>query len=55
VLAIRDGGDAGRPIPYYGDMAAPAPVVAQSAAPPVSAGMTTSEVRVGVDFALVAK
>lgn len=55
VLAIRDGGDTGRPIPYYGE--ARADVVAQTAAPPppVSAGMTTSEVRVGVDFALVAK
>ncbi|RHW17798.1 DUF541 domain-containing protein [Sphingomonas gilva] len=54
VLAIRDGGDPGRPIPYYGGMAAPE-AVAQAAAPPVSAGTTTSEVRVSVDFALSAK
>jgi uncharacterized protein len=55
VLAIRDGGDSGRPIPYYGEAASPPPVVAQSAAPPVSAGLSTSEVRVSVDFALEAK
>lgn len=54
VLAIRDGGDAGRPIPYYGG--AVAEVRAQNAAPPpVSSGLTTSEVHVGVDFALTAK
>lgn len=55
VLAIRDGGNPGRPIPYAYE--ARADMVAQSAAPapPVSAGMTTSEVQVGVDFALVTK
>jgi uncharacterized protein len=55
VLAIRDGGDPGRPIPYYGDIAAPRAVVAQAAAPPVSAGLSESEVSVSVDFALEAK
>lgn len=54
VLAIRDGGDPGGPIPYYAE--ARADMAAQTAAPPpVSAGLTTSEVRVSVDFALEAK
>jgi len=57
VLAIRDGGDAGGPVPYYaGDAAMGA--VAQTAAPPpppLRPGMTTSEVRVRADFALAAE
>lgn len=54
VLAIRDTGEAGGPIPYRRDMdlmaeqAAPPPV----AAPPVRPGLETSEVRVRADFAL---
>jgi uncharacterized protein YggE len=55
VLAIRDGGEIGPPRPYYGDavaeQAAPPPV-AQTAAPPVPPGLTTSQVTVRVDFAL---
>jgi uncharacterized protein YggE len=51
VLVIRDTGD-GSPPGFYD----PPPVVqteaAQVAAPPVRAGMTTSEVRVRADFAL---
>lgn len=56
VLAIRDGGGGGRPsFPYVGDaamaeQAAPPPVAA--AAPPVQPGVSTSEVRISVDFAL---
>ena len=51
VLTIRDGAVAGAPMPYYGDGAV---VEAQAAAPapPVSAGTTTREVRVRVDFVL---
>jgi uncharacterized protein YggE len=50
VLAIRDAGQGQDPIPYYGRGMA----VEQAAnvAPPVSPGMTTSEVMVRVDFAL---
>lgn len=51
VLAIRDGGDGAPPMPYIGDARMVAPQ-AVNAAPPVSPGMTTSEVRVSVDFAL---
>lgn len=55
VLAIRDAGETGGPEPYY-DMnmrveMAPPPV-AQTAAPPVPPGLTTSQVAVRVDFAL---
>lgn len=55
ILAIRDGGGGGGPIPYavYDTMAeqvAPRPV----SAPPVNPGMTTSTVSVQVDFALKA-
>ena len=64
VLTIQDGGEYGVPTPYArGGMAVDA--VAQSAAPPpapamppsapFSAGITTQEVRVRVDFALKAK
>jgi len=52
VLAIRDAGTGHDPIPYYG---AATDAVAQSVAPesaPMRPGMTTSEVRVRVDFAL---
>lgn len=55
VLAIRDGGDPGRPIPYGYEARADMMPQAANAAPPVSAGLTESEVRVGVDFALTAK
>ena len=54
VLAIRDGGPIGGPQPYDGAIRmeqAPAPV-AQTAAPPVPPGLTTSVVSVRVDFAL---
>ncbi|MET1111195.1 MAG: SIMPL domain-containing protein [Allosphingosinicella sp.] len=53
VLAIRDGGDG--PIPYPGieaAMEAQAMRVSPEQAPPVQAGISTSEVRVRVDFAL---
>jgi uncharacterized protein YggE len=54
VLVIRDSGDG--PPGYY----EPPPIVrveaaAQTVAPPVRAGMTTSEVRVRADFALAPK
>jgi len=56
ILAIRDGGESGRPIAYASydiavEQAAPPPV----SAPPVNPGMTTSTVSVQVDFALKAK
>jgi uncharacterized protein len=57
VLAIRDEGEGGGPIPYYaGDSTMD--VAAQTAAPrapPVMPGMATSQVRVRADFALAAK
>jgi len=54
VLAIRDGGAFGPPMPYERDAAAVGNVAAQEAAPPpVHAGVSTREVRVRVDFALV--
>lgn len=57
VLAIRDGGESGDPIPYVGDamaqVAAPPPIA--RAAPPVRPGMYASEVHVRADFALSAK
>lgn len=55
VLAIRDGGEGGGPIPYYGEadmnlrMREAAP---QVAAPPVQPGISTREVQIRVDFAL---
>lgn len=57
VLAIRDLGAAGRPGPYFdGDLAAEEgmarPVSNAAPPPPVEAGMSGSEVRVRVDFAL---
>ena len=54
VLAIRDAGESGPPRPYDMDMAMEAapPPVAQTAAPPVPPGLTTSQVVVRVDFAL---
>ena len=55
VLAIRDGGEGGAPIPYYGeaDMNLRAREVAQTAAPPpVQPGISTREVQIRVDFAL---
>jgi uncharacterized protein len=55
VLAIRDGGDAGVRRPYYEGVSvdsAMASPVAQTAAPPVPPGLTTSQVAVRVDFAL---
>lgn len=57
VLAIRDGGETGGPIPYaryateQSAGAGPRPV----SAPPVNPGLETSEVRVQVEFALEAK
>lgn len=55
VLAIRDGGDSGGPIPYPGleaSMDAQAMTVAPEQAPPVQAGISTREVQIRVDFAL---
>ena len=54
VLAIRDGGAEIGPIGYYGDAAATVQTAAP-AAPPVRAGLNTSEVRVRADFALAAE
>lgn len=56
VLAIRDGGETGGPIPYAGDMAMEAASAVRTAAPPpFSPGTNSSEVQVRVDFALEAK
>ena len=56
VLAIRDGGEAGAPIPYERDaMMSAAPSIEAGNAPPFNPGLNTSEVRVRVDFALDAK
>lgn len=56
VLAIRDGGEAGGPIPYAGDAAMEAASAVRNAAPPpFSPGTNSSEVLVRVDFALKAK
>jgi uncharacterized protein YggE len=52
VLAIRDGGETGAPMPYYGDAAVGAVVQTAAPAPPVRPGLTTNEVRVRADFAL---
>lgn len=52
VLAIRDAGVAQDPIPYYGRGMAVEQASVANIAPPVSPGMTTSEVSVRVDFAL---
>lgn len=54
VLAIRDGGAEGRPGPYdgYGNMSGRVSAPPTVSAPPMRGGMTTSEVRVSVDFAL---
>ena len=56
VLAIRDGGEAGGPMPYYGESVS-MDAVAQTVAPPppVRPGMTSSAVRVRADFALAPK
>lgn len=53
VLAIRDTGESGGPMHYYGGMATDA--VAQTVSPPpppMRPGMNSSEVRVRADFAL---
>jgi uncharacterized protein YggE len=55
VLAIRDSGAAGPPIPYYGDAMAEERMAAQAAPPVISPGMNRSEVVVQVDFALAPK
>lgn len=55
VLAIRDGGDHAAPAPYYGRASVDVQAVSPTSAPPVSAGMTTSEVRVNADFALTGR
>lgn len=54
VLAIRDGGEALAPPPYYGegDFALREQATAQVAAPPVQPGISTSQVQIRVDFAL---
>ena len=53
VLAIRDTGEAGGPIPYGRDMLMAEEAAAQTVAPPpVRAGLETSQVRVRADFAL---
>jgi len=65
VLTIQDGGEYGVPQPYARTGNMDAAMVEQSAAPvaapppppsaPFSAGITTQEVRVRVDFALRSK
>jgi uncharacterized protein YggE len=56
VLAIRDGGEAGGPIPFERDAMMAAPEMAQTGnAPPFNPGLNSSEVRVRVDFALKTK
>jgi uncharacterized protein len=57
VLTIRDGGIAGRPMPYEMDaMEETVPQTVRTVAPPpVQVGTTTSEVSVQVDFALKRK
>ena len=55
VLAIRDQGDGQNPIPYYGAAVGSVVTEQAAAAPPRRPGMTTSEVRVRVDFALSEK
>lgn len=55
VLAIRDGGDSGGPIYLPGIEAsadAARTVAPEQAAPPVQPGISTSEARIRVDFAL---
>jgi uncharacterized protein YggE len=54
ILAIRDGGQAEAPQPYYAAEAA-MDASATSVAPPVRPGLETSEVSVRVDFALTQK
>ena len=65
VLTIQDGGESGMPIPYVRTMDASGEMAAQTVAPvaapppppatPFSAGMTTQQVSVRVDFALTEK
>ena len=65
VLTIQDGGEGGMPMPYMRTMDASGEMAAQSVAPvaapppppatPFSAGMTTQQVSVRVDFALTEK
>ena len=55
VLAIRDGGEAGGPIPYARDAMQEMAAVANAAPPPFNPGINSSEVSVRVDFALEAK
>ncbi len=52
VLAIRDGTAPSDPLPYGFDMAREASAPRPVSAPPINAGVTTSEVLVRVDFAL---
>lgn len=56
VLTIRDGGDAGPPMPYYGDAAMANEAAPQAvSAPPFNPGVSESQVTVRVDFALSEK
>jgi hypothetical protein len=55
VLAIRDGGDTGGPIHLPGIEASTdsaQSVAPEEQPPPVQAGISTSQVRIRVDFAL---
>lgn len=52
VLAIRDAGASGGPVPYYGDMMEMAAQVRTASPPPMRPGMNATEVRVRADFAL---
>jgi uncharacterized protein YggE len=53
VLAIREAGEGGGPMPYFNDMPAMEQAAQVAAPPPVSrVGLNTSMVRVRVDFAL---
>lgn len=56
ILAIRDGGSGGPPMPYYEmDAANRAAPQAVAAAPPFNPGVSESQVSVQVDFALSKK
>jgi uncharacterized protein YggE len=52
VLAIRDAGEGGGPIPYPEEGAMDMAMNARTEAPPVMPGMNESAVRIRVDFAL---
>lgn len=52
VLAIRDAGAGGGPVPYYGDSMEMGAQIRTASPPPMRPGMNATEVRVRADFAL---